>query len=108
MTPRFRQLLAGCAALRWLAKLRVRPSDLKLRRAWGTNNKTLPLRVCLFRDKPTNVELKSVDACLNIYLTLAALAQAGMRGLQQQLSLPQPVQGDATSPVSFSSLHWAV
>ena len=36
---------------------------------------------------------------MNPYLMLTALAEAGMRGLDQSTRLPQPVQGSTTAKV---------
>ena len=47
-----------------------------MRRAWGINNKTLPLRVCLHRGTPTNVELKCAPLVLFCKHLLSACSGA--------------------------------
>lgn len=62
---------------------------------WGNENKEAPLRAASPPGTPggltSNFEVKSFDGSANPYLGLAAIVSAGIDGLRQHLSLPEPV-----------------
>ena len=63
---------------------------------WGINNRETPIRLIEHpvRDEYRNIELKTLDGTANPYLALAAIVAAGLSGIRQGLSLPEPVVGD--------------
>ena len=68
---------------------------------WGHDNKEAALRVPADRGDggATNIELKTFDATANPYLGLAGVIQAIIRGLNESIPLPDPVDVDpATLP----------
>jgi glutamine synthetase len=82
------------------------PSTLRLRpgyfasafRFWGVENREAPLRYvpgsALLGAGHANVELKPSDASANPYLALAVVLAAGIAGIGDELSLPEPVSAD--------------
>ena len=76
---------------------RIRPSTWSgAYRVWGYDNKEAALRVPSTRSGgPTNIELKVADASANPYLSLAGLIGAGLDGIRQQRTLPDPIACDA-------------
>lgn len=58
---------------------------------WGVDNKEAALRLC---DGGRHFEVKTVDSSCNPYLAFAVLLSAGQDGVQQQLDLPSPIQGN--------------
>ncbi|WP_191247955.1 glutamine synthetase family protein [Amycolatopsis deserti] len=79
--------------------LRLRPGYFASAYAfWGVENREAPLRYVpgsqLLGDDHANVELKPCDASANPYLALAAVITAGVAGLAEGLSLPDPVAED--------------
>ena len=76
---------------------RIRPSTWSgAYRVWGHDNKEAALRVPSMRSGgPTNIELKVADASANPYLSLAGLIGAGLDGILQQRTLPEPIACDA-------------
>lgn len=75
---------------------------------WGVDNKEAVIRLC---DGGSHFEVKAVDSSCNPYLAFAMLLSAGRDGVQQEMVLPGPIQGnpavDVTKPdrlpVSLSS-----
>jgi glutamine synthetase len=65
---------------------------------WGIQNREATLRYV--PDTPflgaahANVELKACDASANPYLALAAVIAAGLSGIEDGLTLPEPIQED--------------
>lgn len=79
--------------------LRLRPGYFASAYAfWGVENREAPLRYVpgtpLLGDDHANVELKPCDASANPYLALAAVITSGIAGLEEGLSLPDPVGED--------------
>lgn len=75
---------------------------------WSTEDKEVPLRVCvdLNTRKATNVEYKLADATANIYLELAMILSAGMKGLKSGKVLrPMASKDTASSPPLPQSLN---
>ncbi len=66
--------------------------------AWGLENRETPLRlvrgVAGNRDRAANLEVKCFDLTANPYLLAAALLFAGLAGLDEEASLPKPVDVD--------------
>ncbi|WP_416385354.1 glutamine synthetase family protein [Streptomyces sp. NRRL B-1677] len=64
---------------------------------WGPENREAALRfipgAALDADS-ANAEIKCVDATANPYLTAGAVIAAGLNGMEQKYSLPDPVSGD--------------
>jgi glutamine synthetase len=65
---------------------------------WGVENREAALRyipsTSLLGASHANIELKPSDASGNPYLTLAALIAAGVSGIEEEVSLPEPVDQD--------------
>jgi glutamine synthetase len=82
------------------------PSTMRLRPGyfasaygfWGVENREAPLRFVpgtdLLGADHANVELKPSDASANPYLALAAVLAAGVAGLEDGLTLPEPIPED--------------
>jgi glutamine synthetase len=89
--------LSAVAAPSMVSLLRRRPGYFAGAFAfWGVQNREASLRFIpgggLVPDDAANVELKSSDASGNPYLALAAIIGAGMAGLDEGLTLPEPIQ----------------
>ncbi|MEV5377537.1 glutamine synthetase family protein [Streptomyces nondiastaticus] len=64
---------------------------------WGPENREAALRLIPgpARDAGSaNAEIKCIDATANPYLTAGAVIAAGLNGIEQKLTLPDPVSGD--------------
>ncbi len=65
---------------------------------WGVENREAVVRLVpgspLLGSEHTNVELKACDASANPYLALAATIAAGLSGVVDELTPPEPVQED--------------
>ena len=73
------------------------------RRIWSVNGKTAPLRVCLQRGVPTNVELKCVVRARAGWLVLRTIVRVSCRTSCLQVAArtparPPPSQPPATQP----------
>jgi glutamine synthetase len=70
---------------------------------WGRENREAAVRLITGsvgeQPEAANVEVKCVDATANPYLLVAALLAAGLAGIEQGATLPEPVDVD---PVSWS------
>jgi glutamine synthetase len=68
---------------------------------WGIENREAALRYVpsssLLGDGHANVELKPSDASSNPYLALAVLIASGLAGIDEGLTLPEPIQQDPGS-----------
>jgi glutamine synthetase len=62
--------------------------------AWGHDNRTCSLRV-VGHDASRRVELRMGGADVNPYLALAAMIAAGLHGIDSELELEAPVDGNA-------------
>jgi glutamine synthetase len=62
---------------------------------WGWDNRTTFIRIPQERGAATRVEVRVGDGSANPYLAIAATLLAGLRGLREELQLPEPVEGDA-------------
>lgn len=65
---------------------------------WGKENREAPLRTACPPGAPhgivTNFEIKAFDGCANPHLGLAAIIAAGIDGLRQHLTLPEPIDAN--------------
>jgi glutamine synthetase len=91
--------LAAIAAPSMSSLLRRRPGYFASAFAfWGVQNREAALRFvpagALVPDASANVELKASDASGNPYLSVAAVIAAGLAGIEDGLSLPDPVQDE--------------
>ncbi|HAJ69821.1 MULTISPECIES: type I glutamate--ammonia ligase [Alkalibacterium] len=59
--------------------------------AWSGTNRSPLIRVPSSRGQSTRVELRSVDPTANPYLALAVLLKAGMKGISEAKSAPNPI-----------------
>ncbi len=68
---------------------------------WGLENREAALRYVpsssLLGEGHANVELKPSDASSNPYLALAVLIAAGLAGIEEGVTLPDPIQADPGS-----------
>jgi len=63
--------------------------------AWGRDNRTCSLRVVGDGGPAKRVELRLPGADVNPYLALSAMIAAGLHGIEEQLELEPPVEGNA-------------
>ena len=62
---------------------------------WGIENRTCALRVIPGSAKSQRVEYRIAAADANPYIILAAALASGLAGIEQQLELGEPIQGNA-------------
>ena len=62
--------------------------------AWGRDNRTCSVRV-VGHGPATRMELRLPGADVNPYLTLSAIVAAGLHGMDSELELEEPVDGNA-------------
>ena len=62
---------------------------------WGWDNRTTFIRIPAERGAATRVEVRVGDGSANPYLAIAATLFAGLRGITEELELPDPTEGDA-------------
>jgi glutamine synthetase len=91
--------LAAVAAPSEVSLLRRRPGYFASAFGfWGVQNREAALRFVpadtLIPDEAANIELKASDASGNPYLALAAVIAAGLAGIRDGLTLPEPVQDE--------------
>jgi glutamine synthetase len=94
--------LASVAAPSMPSLLRRRPGYFASAFAfWGVQNREAALRLVpagrLVPDAAANVELKASDASGNPYLAIAAVIGAGLAGIEDRLTLPEPIQDEPGS-----------
>lgn len=58
---------------------------------WAYNNKESPIRLVADR---TNFEMKQLDGVSNVDIAMAGILMAGIRGIEEEKVLPDPVQCD--------------
>ncbi|MHA1577505.1 MAG: glutamine synthetase family protein [Candidatus Thorarchaeota archaeon] len=69
--------------------------------SWGMKNRTTLVRVPLFNSKDkAAVEFRSPDPTTNPYLLFSALVVAGMDGIKQNLTPPEPIDGNVFNMTS--------
>ena len=94
--------LASVAAPSVPSLLRRRPGYFASAFAfWGVQNREAALRLvpagALVPEGAANVELKASDASGNPYLAVAAVIAAGLAGIEDGLTLPEPIQDEPGS-----------
>lgn len=62
---------------------------------WSVDNRTAAFRLCGDGTKAVRVECRIPGADVNPYLAIAAMLAAGLKGIEEKLSLPEPFTGDA-------------
>jgi glutamine synthetase len=62
---------------------------------WSVDNRTAAFRLCGDGTKGVRVECRTPGADMNPYLAMAAMLAAGLKGIEQKLTLPDPFAGDA-------------
>ena len=65
--------------------------------SWGQRNRSALVRVPMYKpghEKATRVELRNPDPACNPYLAFAAMLAAGLKGLEENYKLPDPVEDD--------------
>lgn len=63
--------------------------------AWGQRNRSAYIRIPEYqpgKEYATRIELRSPDPACNLYLAFATMFMAGMKGIQEGYSLPEPVE----------------
>ncbi|GLZ86576.1 glutamine synthetase [Metapseudomonas resinovorans] len=65
------------------------------RAVWSRDNRTAGFRLCAEGSKSVRIECRIGGADLNPYLAYAALIAAGLAGIDEQLELAAPFEGDA-------------
>ncbi|NDI34528.1 type I glutamate--ammonia ligase [Chengkuizengella sediminis] len=58
--------------------------------AWSASNRSPMIRVPASRGLSTRIEVRSPDPTANPYLALAVMLRAGLDGIENKLSLPEP------------------
>lgn len=62
--------------------------------AWSTENRSALIRIPAKRGNGTRVELRNPDPAGNPYLQFAVMLAAGLKGIENQIEPPEPVQKD--------------
>ena len=62
--------------------------------SWANLNRSAYVRVPAGRDVKTRVELRSPDPAGNPYLQFTVMLAAGLRGIEEEISPPDPVERD--------------
>jgi len=63
--------------------------------SWGRRNRSSLIRVPMYkpgREKATRIELRSPDPACNPYLAFSVMLAAGLKGIQEEYKLPQPIE----------------
>lgn len=63
--------------------------------SWGRRNRSSMVRVPMYRvgkEKATRIELRSPDPAANPYLAFACMLAAGLRGVEKNYELPDPIE----------------
>ncbi|MGB3896309.1 glutamine synthetase family protein [Mycolicibacter sinensis] len=105
MSAMFRSFLAGVLATLSELTLCYAPNINSYKRfvggsfaptvvGWGLDNRTCALRV-IGRGDSLRMECRVPGGDVNPYLAVAALIAAGLHGIDNELELPDPVEGDA-------------
>ncbi|HYY44161.1 MAG TPA: glutamine synthetase, partial [Actinomycetota bacterium] len=104
-SPMFKHYLAGQVACLQDLAVFVAPNVNSYKRyaseswaptsiAWGHDNRTCGFRV-VGQDSSVRVETRIPGADTNPYLAFAALLAAGLYGIENELELPPPLEGNA-------------
>ncbi len=62
---------------------------------WGVENRTTALRAIPGSDKATRIEYRQAAADMNPYLAMAVVVGAALWGMEEKLTPPPPVRGNA-------------
>ena len=65
--------------------------------SWGTRNRSALVRVPEYKpgkEKATRAEYRSPDPACNPYLTFSVMLAAGLKGIEEEYELPNPVEVD--------------
>ncbi len=62
---------------------------------WSVDNRTAAFRLCGANTKAIRIECRLPGADMNPYLASAAMLAAGLKGIAEELPLPDPFTGDA-------------
>lgn len=65
--------------------------------AWARRNRSTMIRVPMYKpgkEQATRIEFRSPDPACNPYLAFAVMLAAGMRGIEEDYPLPEPVEAD--------------
>ncbi|MEO6396508.1 MAG: glutamine synthetase family protein [Devosia sp.] len=72
---------------------------------WSSDNRTAGFRVCGENSKGVRVECRIGGADLNPYLAFAALLAAGLKGIEDKLTLEPQFSGDAYTGKKLREVH---
>jgi len=64
---------------------------------WGRRNRSTLVRVPMYKpgkEKSTRIEFRSPDPACNPYLSFACMLAAGLKGIDEKLSLSEPLEKD--------------
>jgi len=64
---------------------------------WGRRNRSALVRVPMYKpgkEKATRIEFRSPDPACNPYLAFSCMLAAGLRGIEERLPLPEPLERD--------------
>ena len=65
--------------------------------AWARRNRSTMVRVPMYKpgkELATRIEFRSPDPACNLYLAFAAMLAAGLKGVEENYKLPEPVEED--------------
>ena len=65
--------------------------------AWARRNRSTMVRVPMYKpgkELATRIEFRSPDPACNLYLAFAAMLAAGLKGVEENYQLPEPVEED--------------
>ena len=68
--------------------------EAPVKKAWSPKNRSALIRVPAKRGNATRVELRCPDPSANPYLAFAAMATAGIKGIEQKIEPPAPIQSN--------------
>ncbi|MEM7539166.1 MAG: glutamine synthetase family protein [Chloroflexota bacterium] len=71
---------------------------------WSADNRTAGFRLCGENTKAVRVECRIGGADLNPYLAYAGLLAAGLAGIEEQLELDEPFNGDAYQDATLQDI----
>jgi glutamine synthetase len=105
MSPMFRSFIAGQLATLREMTLFYAPNINSYKRfaegsfaptaiAWGIDNRTCPLRV-VGHGEGMRMECRAPGGDVNQYLAVSALIAGGLYGIENELELPEPLEGNA-------------
>src|SRR5690606_20010556 len=75
---------------------------------WSQDNRTAGFRLCGEGTKAIRIECRIGGADLNRYLAFAALDGAGLKGIDDNLELEEPCDGDAYADVQLKDVPYTL